>query len=85
MDEAAKQALLSSPALAAPDGVTPNFNNPPNNNALAHGVIAACIAVASLCLLLRIYAQVYLSRGVKPEDCKPELNLFLLGAYSLRL
>ncbi|KAK3382593.1 hypothetical protein B0T24DRAFT_645274 [Lasiosphaeria ovina] len=64
LPKATQDALLAGPALAPPPGVTPNFKNPPNNNALAHGVMAACLAVSTLCLLLRIWLAI-LSRRVK--------------------
>ncbi|KAF4835455.1 hypothetical protein CGCSCA4_v012628 [Colletotrichum siamense] len=35
------EALLASPALAPPEGVTPNFDNPPNQNGLAWAVTTA--------------------------------------------
>ncbi|KAI1414128.1 hypothetical protein F5Y13DRAFT_179104 [Hypoxylon sp. FL1857] len=63
-----QQAALDGPALAPPPGVTPQFDNPPNNNGLAHGVIAACVTVATVCLLIRGYARLVLFKQLKPED-----------------
>ncbi|KAF4491189.1 hypothetical protein CGGC5_v002569 [Colletotrichum fructicola Nara gc5] len=37
------EALLASPALAPPEGVTPNFDNPPNQNDLAWAVTTALV------------------------------------------
>lgn len=65
-----QEALLNGAALAPPAGITSNFDNPPNNNGLAHGVIAACVAVATICILIRAYARLVLFKGVKLEDCK---------------
>jgi hypothetical protein len=59
---------LDGPALAPPDGVFSNFDNPDNQNELARGVLAACAAVATVCLLLRAYGRFYLLRKVSPED-----------------
>lgn len=59
---------LNGPALAPPPGVTPDFESPPNNNPLAIGVIAACTAVSTICLLLRAYARVWLQRRVQIEE-----------------
>jgi hypothetical protein len=59
---------LDGPALAPPEGVTPNFDNPDNQNALARGVLATCAAIATICLLLRIYGRFYLLRKVSAED-----------------
>ncbi|KAI1372416.1 hypothetical protein F4677DRAFT_449534 [Hypoxylon crocopeplum] len=63
-----QQLLLDGPALAPPEGVTAQFDNPPNNNGLAHGVIAACVTVATLCLIIRGYARLVLFKKLKPED-----------------
>lgn len=59
----------NGPALAPPPGVVPNFDNPPNNNPLAIGVLSACAAVATICLFLRAYARVLLLRKVQIEEC----------------
>ncbi|KAI0106889.1 hypothetical protein F4814DRAFT_429300 [Daldinia grandis] len=63
-----QEAALNSPALPAPDGVTPNFANPSNNNPLAYGVIAACVVVSSICMLIRFYARIFLFKKLKLED-----------------
>ena len=52
-----QEALLNSPALEAPKHITPNFDNPPNNNTLGYTVAAICTVVASLCFVMRIYAR----------------------------
>ncbi|KAJ5960047.1 uncharacterized protein N7479_007197 [Penicillium vulpinum] len=59
---------LNGPALAPPDGVTPNFDNPPNNNALAIGVLSACAAVSTICLFIRAYGRIWLLRKVQIEE-----------------
>lgn len=66
---AEQQALLDGPALAPPAGVVSNFDNPPNNNGLAQGVIATCITVATLCLVARVYTKLFCVRKFKLEDC----------------
>lgn len=58
----------NGPALAPPPGVVPNFDNPPNNNPLAIGVITACAAVSTLCLVLRGYTRVFLLKKVQIEE-----------------
>lgn len=65
-----QEALLDGPTLAPPAGVTSNFINPENNNGLAYGVIAACVTVATLCLMIRGYARLVLFKQLKPEDCE---------------
>ncbi|PYI18173.1 hypothetical protein BO99DRAFT_433790 [Aspergillus violaceofuscus CBS 115571] len=67
--------LFAQPALAAPEGVTPNFDNPPNHNSLAWGIITVCTVVATLCMCLRIYVRVWLDRSIRLED------VLMVGAF----
>ncbi|KAB8202983.1 hypothetical protein BDV34DRAFT_227880 [Aspergillus parasiticus] len=69
---------LDGPAHPPPDGVTPNFDNPTNRNALATGVLAACVAVTTICFLMRIYARVYLLRKIQLEET---LVVLAYGCY----
>lgn len=62
-----QEAILSGPAMAPPPGVTPNFEDPPNRNALAHAVMATCIVVSTFCLLVRVYLAI-LSKRVKVSE-----------------
>ncbi|KAI5859538.1 hypothetical protein GGS23DRAFT_312162 [Durotheca rogersii] len=64
-----QEALLNGPALAPPDGVTPQFDNPPNNNGLGYAVLTLCTAIATICLLIRGYAKIVLYGKVNIEDC----------------
>lgn len=59
---------LNLPAGLPPDGVTPNFENPPNNNALAWGVLLLCQVISTICLVLRGYARVFLLRKFNAEE-----------------
>lgn len=72
-EDAATEALaavLDSPAMPAPEGVTPNFDDPPNMNGLAVAIIRLTLVIASVCLLLRAYARVYLLRKAQIEQGK---------------
>jgi len=79
-----QDALLAGPAMAPPEGVTPDLINPPNNNALAHGVMATCIAVSTFCIILRFYLAV-LSRRVKVVECMSDSPTPLTLSVSLCL
>ncbi|KAI2641464.1 hypothetical protein GGS26DRAFT_4788 [Hypomontagnella submonticulosa] len=59
---------LNAPALPPPDGITPNFDNPPNANDLAWGVLMACAAISTICVILRFYGRVFLLRKVQAEE-----------------
>lgn len=67
-DAAALEALLDSPAMPAPEGVTPNFENPPNQNGLGMTVLTLCLVFSTICVCLRMYARVYLLRKVQIEE-----------------
>lgn len=62
--------LLAAPALPAPEGVTPNFDNPPNKNGLAWFVTTFCMVVATMCLFLRILVRLWLEKKLRVEECK---------------
>lgn len=66
--------LLAEPALAAPSGVTPNFDNPPNSNTLAWVVTTFCTVVLTICFLLRIFARIWLDKRVGVEEGERCLN-----------
>ncbi|PWY75073.1 hypothetical protein BO70DRAFT_431053 [Aspergillus heteromorphus CBS 117.55] len=67
--------LLAAPAMPAPDGVTPNFENPPNRNSYAWGITTVCMIIATSCLCLRSYVRLWLDRKVRVED------VFAICAY----
>ncbi|KAJ5677953.1 uncharacterized protein N7477_003586 [Penicillium maclennaniae] len=68
MSPEALAALLNAPALPAPEGVTPNFDNPSNANGLAWFVTTFCMVVATMCLLLRLYVRLYLEKKFRAEE-----------------
>lgn len=61
-------AILNGPAMAPPPGETSDFTNPPNENPLAIGVLVTMIVISTLCVLVRLYARVYLLRKVQVEE-----------------
>ncbi|KAI3319525.1 hypothetical protein HD806DRAFT_548088 [Xylariaceae sp. AK1471] len=63
-----REQLLAMPALAPPLGVTANFDNPPNENAIAHATFAICLFFATFSFLVRMYARVVGLRSAKIED-----------------
>ena len=64
------EALLAAPALPPPDGVTPNFDDPENQNGLAMFVFTFCTIIATLCLLIRSYARFWVERKFQLEECE---------------
>lgn len=61
-------ALLAEPALAAPKGVTANFEVPLNRNGLAWFVTTFYMVIATLSLLVRAYAKLWVSRKIQVEE-----------------
>lgn len=72
-------ALLASPAMEAPDGVTPDFDSPPNENTLAWFVTTFCMVVATTFFLLRLYAGTWKTKEVRLEEGKPGYSFFPVG------
>lgn len=61
-------AVLAGPAMPHPDGLEPNFEDPPNQNGLAIGVFTACTAVVVICLAIRLYAKIGLMRRAQTQE-----------------
>jgi hypothetical protein len=61
-------ALLAAPALEPPPGVIANFDNPPNENALAWFVTTFCMIISTLCLFVRLYAKLWVLRKIRAEE-----------------
>jgi hypothetical protein len=64
------EAFMDLPASAAPEGVTPMFDNPPNNNQLAIPVISVFLALTTVFAFIRAYSRIVKLRSVQLEDCK---------------
>ncbi|KAI1349444.1 hypothetical protein F5Y01DRAFT_327351 [Xylaria sp. FL0043] len=63
-----QEALLAGPALAPPAGIVANFENPPNENGIAHATLVICLFFATFSFLVRMYARLVGLRSVKVED-----------------
>lgn len=61
-------SLLAQPALDPPEGITPDFSNPPNRNGLAWFVTTFCTVVTALCCLIRGYTKIWVTRTLKIEE-----------------
>lgn len=64
------QALLNGPAGPPPSGVLPNFENPPNLNSEIIFTLTFCMAIATIAVLMRMYAKLFLIRSMAYEDCE---------------
>ncbi|KAI1741634.1 hypothetical protein F4680DRAFT_446639 [Xylaria scruposa] len=53
------QKALEGPALSPPEGVSPNFEHPPNQNGVAVVGLLVCLVLASVFLIIRIYVKFF--------------------------
>lgn len=84
MDPEALAKLLATPALPAPPGVTPNFENPPNSDVLAWFVTTFCMVVATMCLFLRMFAREWLEKRIRVEEGKVSPVLYSRLSLTIR-
>lgn len=62
------EALFNGPAGAPPDGVTPNFDNPPNMTVGSYITTGICLGIVTLMVAVRIYAKVFCLKEVRIPD-----------------
>ena len=62
--------LATIPAVAPPDGVTPNFENPDSLDSLARITVYAALPITFVILLLRLYVRARVQRSWGADDCK---------------
>ncbi|KAI1119778.1 hypothetical protein F5Y10DRAFT_259644 [Nemania abortiva] len=65
---AQQEAILNGPALDPPPGVMPNFDNPPNGNALCIAVIAVLLVLATSAFILAAYVKSFYVKKLYLED-----------------
>ena len=63
--------IINGPALAPPDGVTPNYQDPPNLNIVAQFVTPILLSTVAILVLLRLCSRVVIQRSIHVEDGKP--------------
>lgn len=64
------QEVLDGPALPPPEGVEPNFDNPPNESTLALGALFTCLSLATIFLLIRFYVRLFIVKKTHLGDCE---------------
>ncbi|KAI1461803.1 hypothetical protein F4805DRAFT_245270 [Annulohypoxylon moriforme] len=73
-----QEDTLNSPALNPPDGVKPNFTNPPNHSDLGLAVIVLCLVLATSTFLMRMYSRIFVMKTMHVEDY---LGLVAFGLF----
>ncbi|KAI1481005.1 hypothetical protein F4774DRAFT_66891 [Daldinia eschscholtzii] len=71
-------AFPNAPALDPPNGVTSNFENPPNKNYIVQAVVPVCLVLTTLAALIRTCHKLFLLRKVGFPDV---LMVISLGCY----
>ena len=62
-----------TPSLDAPNGTTPNFNDPPSIAGDLIAGLTVMIVVATTGFVARMYTKAWIMRKVQLEDCKRAL------------
>ncbi|KAM7188983.1 hypothetical protein V8F33_010317 [Rhypophila sp. PSN 637] len=60
--------LSQIPALDPPEGVVPNFIDPPKDNTGAYAVLAICLVLSTAAILSRVYSRVFVVRQIFLAD-----------------
>ena len=68
--QAELRTLLEGPAMSPPAGVIPDFDHAPNLDIYVAITITLCVIFATLAVLLRMYAKVFILRVLAWEDCR---------------
>ncbi|KAF3021943.1 hypothetical protein E8E14_008908 [Neopestalotiopsis sp. 37M] len=65
-----RDAFLDGPALTPPNGIIPNFDNPPNGsqNRMSAAVISVCLAVMIIVVAIRAYVKIFCVKKFHIED-----------------
>ncbi|KAH9883261.1 hypothetical protein F4778DRAFT_803052 [Xylariomycetidae sp. FL2044] len=63
-----EEICLQLPGQHPPGNAVSNFDNPPNDNRLVIGVIAACLGLATLFCAIRVYSKLFCVRRILFED-----------------
>ena len=71
-DQAAmeEQILLEGPAGPPPLGISPNFVDPPNNDATIVAISTMFLVLCTVVGLIRLYTKSLIIRRFDIEDCK---------------
>lgn len=67
-----QKLFYQGPAMIAPDGIIPNFENPQNRDALGYGLTITGAALTTIAVAARLYPRLFMGRRItlRLEDCK---------------
>ena len=64
------EQYMHKPAAKAPDGVTPDFINPPSLETPLIVVVVLFVAISSFFVAMRLYTRHFVSGKLWWDDCK---------------
>ena len=65
-----ERILSTEPSIQPPDGIIPNFDNPPTRNDVGIPVVTIMLLLVTITGLLRLYSRVCVPKVLKLEDCE---------------
>lgn len=73
-----QRQFYQGPAMTPPDGVVPNFDNPPNKDTMGYGVIIASAVLSTLAVAARLYSRLFVGKmaSLRLEDCKASQTVY---------
>lgn len=57
-------------AVAPPSGITPDFENPTSRAGRLLAANVACLVIATIFVVLRLYTNIFLVRVIGWDDCE---------------
>jgi hypothetical protein len=69
-----QEAFFNGPALAPPEGIIPNLEHPPNQNALTHAVTAILFILSTAFAALQAFTCIVRKKQAKWTDCEWHLS-----------
>ena len=73
--QAALEKLLNGPASPPPAGITPNLDNPPNQQVSLSIVATLTLSFSTCAVIIRIYTKRFVLRTMGYEDCRWRYSL----------
>jgi hypothetical protein len=64
------EAVMKQPALEAPLGIVPQFENPPSMERVVFCVNTILLVMNTLLFGMRMFVKGYLNRKISLEDCE---------------
>ena len=64
--------------IPPPSGVVPDFRHQPENDRRLLACVIVFFLLSTVCVSLRLYARVFITRSLGWDDCKTSIELFIV-------